>query len=238
MSRSVIATSVPSTELVSTTDMSALLHGYAGTEEAFLTLVISAARDYVEQMSGYSLMPRSYVQYCDRFPMQSVYAALVPIPLPLIGWVPGRMRHRSPYEIALLRNPVMSVTKIVYIDLTGTPQTLNPGVDFAADVTCVPARVLPLPTPPGTNPVKSFWPACLPGPQSVAIFYTAGYYTTQDELTTDSLPRDLGFPPIMKLLVMQLAAHWFLNRDLSAVPCMIDDLLVANRVVDYNPSIE
>lgn len=240
MSRSVIQVSVPSTELVQLSDMSPLVHGYPDNEASFLSMVIAAARDHVEQQTGYSLMPRSFIQFCDRFPMQSLFSPMLPVPLPYIGLAPGGAwsGRRSPYEITLLRGPAQAVTQIVYNDATGTPQTLLPGVAFSVDLTSTPARVLPLPAPLGTFPITSYWPICTPGPQAVAIYFSAGYYTSQDQLTTDALPRDLGFPPILKLLVMQLAAHWFVYRDLGSVPPAISDLINANRVVDYNPSIE
>lgn len=241
MSRSVIQVSVPSSELVTSADMSPMLHGYPTAEEAFLTMTIAAARDYVEGMSGYCLAPRNFIQYADRFPMQSIASPIIPITLPMLGIAPGMGRYarRSPFEIALLRNPVQAVEKIVYLDLTGTLQTILPDTDFAADLTSTPGRVLPLPTPPGTVPLKSLWPVCLPGPQSVAIFYTAGYYTVQDEMTDETTPRDLGFPPILKTLVMALTEKWFVNRDnYGEVPPAIDNLIYQNRVTDYNPSIE
>jgi hypothetical protein len=237
MSRSIIEVSVPSTELVQLSDMDTMLHGYATSEESFLTLVIQAARNYVEGMTGYSLMPRNFIQYCDRFPMQSVLAPMFPYLRVVPN--PGVYGQRSPYEITLLRNPVQAIDHIVYVDVNGNPQTLEPETDFVADTTSVPGRVTPLPVNVGSLPLVALWPACLPGPKSVAIYFSAGYYqTTQNEMTPEDQPRQLGYPPILKLIVMQLAAHWFTYRDLGAVPPAIDDLLIANRVVDYNPSVE
>ena len=239
--RSIIQVSVPSTELVTSADMSPMLHGYPAGEASFLALTITAARDYVEGMTGYCLAPRNFIQYSDRFPMQSLFSPMFPIPFPLLGFVPSinSTVQRSPYEIELMRNPVLAVSQIVYLDTTWTPQTLLPGVDFAADLTSTPARVTPMPQTLGSSALKFFWPACLPGPKSVAIYYTAGYYTTADQLTTEAQPRDLGFPPILKALVMALTEKWFVNRDnYGEVPKPIQDLIFANRVTDYNPSIE
>ncbi len=236
MSRSVIQVSVPSTELVTSTDMAPMLHTYPAGEASFLALTITAARDYVEGMTGYCLAPRDYIQYADRFPMQSAFAQSFPIPLPLLGYVPGfnSNSRRSPYEMELLRNPGMAISKITYVDMTGTLQTLTPGTDFAADLTSVPARVTPL-----TAPGKSFWPVCLPGPKAVAIYFTAGYYTTADQMTTEAQIRDLGFPPVLKAIVMALTLAWFVNRDnFGEVSKPIQDLIIANRVTDYNPSVE
>lgn len=240
MSRSIIQVSVPSMELVQPSDMDAMLHGFPTGETSFLELTIAAARDHIEGMTGYCLAPRDFIQYEDRFPMQSVYSPLVPVPLPLMGVIPAQAyARRNPYEIALLRNPAQSISQIVYTDLSGTPQTLTPGTDFTADATSVPARVLPKATPPGTTPVTSFWPACLPGPKAVAIYFNAGYYTAADQLTTEATPRDMGAPPILKVLVMALAQRWFIYRDsYGEVPKVLEDLILSNRVVDYNPGIQ
>jgi len=239
MSRSVIQVSVPSTELVTSADMSPMLHGYPSGEESFLTQTIAAARDYIEGHTGYSLAPRDFIQYADRFPMQSIFSTQFPVPPPLMGYVPGLGTRRSPFEIILRRNPVLALSKIEYVDLTGNFVTLNPDTDFAVDLTSEPARVLPLPTPPGTSTLKSFWPACLPGPKSVAIYFTAGFYTTKDQLTTEAQPRDMGAPPALKALVMALTRDWFIDRDnYGYVKPNIMDMILSQRVTDYNPEIE
>lgn len=233
MSRSVIRVSVPSTELVTSADMSPMLHSYPSSEESFLTMTIAAARDLVEGHTGYSLAPSDFVQYADRFPMQegvSVGIRFTGLVYP-VNYHPFFVRGRSPFEIEFMRNPALSISKIEYIDVNGAKQTLTPNTDFAVDLTSTPARVSPLP--------GSVWPVALRGPKAVAIFYNAGFYTSANQLTTETQPRVMGYPPTLKALVMALAEKWFINRNnYGEVPPAIMDLIVSNRITDYNPSIE
>jgi len=240
MSRSIIQTSNPTVEIVQPADLTTYLHGYAGTEDDFLSTLIASARNYVEDMTGYCLAERDFVQYADRFPMfpfaPSALGPLYGVVTPFVGgpvtsFPAGFEAKRNPFEITLWRYPVLEVSKIVYNDMNGNPVELEPGTDFIADCTSEPARVCPM--------GNKFWPQLyMVGPKAVAIYLTAGYDSDPNALTTEDPPRAVGYPPILKLLVMQLAAHWYLNRDLSQVPATINQLLLSNRVVDYNPSIE
>lgn len=240
MSRSIIQTSVPSTEIVQPSDMYTFLDGYPGTEDAFLTTLIQASRDYVEGKTGYCLAPRTFIEYLDRFPMfdfaPSSFGPLFGVAAPFFmngpisSYPTGFENKRNPFEIELGRNPVQAVDHIEYTDLQGNVKELYPGTDFVADLTSEPARVAPL--------AKTLWPVALGQPKAVAIFYTAGYFPTFDAETQETPPRVLGYPPILKLVIMQLAVHWYIKRDVGPVPVAIDDVIFANRVVDYNPDIE
>jgi hypothetical protein len=237
MSGSVIQVSVPSTDLVQPSDLYPFIQDYSGSEDAFLTTLIESALNYVEDMSGFCLMPRDFIQYRDRFPIfpfagaafGPLFGVATPFFLngPITGYPGGFEAIRNPFEIIIQRNPVQSVGNITYFDLTNTPQTLVAGTDFLVDLTGQLARITP--------PARGTWPLALQQPKAVAIPFVAGFFTTLNELTTESQPRVLGYPPILKTVVKQLAAHWYQNRDVSVVPCGIDDLIYKNRVVDYHP---
>lgn len=222
MSRSVTRITVPSTELVTSADMSAMLHSYPTAEESFLTSTIAAARDTVEGHTGYSLAASDFIQYGDRFPMQGVSKLCTAISI-LPGGVQSRWSGRSPFEIEFMRNPVLSVSKIEYTDLDGVVQTLSPDTDFLADLTSTPARVTPI--------SGEVWPTALRGPKAVAIYHTAGF--------TPDAAQSVEKLPTLKALVMALTEKWFINRNnYGEVPPAIWDMLQANRITTYNPSIE
>jgi hypothetical protein len=237
MGRSVIRTTVPSTELVTSADMSPMLHSYPVTEESFLTMTIAAARDLVEAYTGYSLAPSNFIQYADMFPLQGGFRA--GMPFIGIGILENQLanqfaylsKSRSPFELELMRNPGLAITKIEYVDLNGVLQTLLPDTDFTADLTSIPARVMPLP--------GKLWPIALRGPKAVAIYYTAGYYTNATQLTTETQPRAMGCPPQLKAIVMALTEKWFINRNnYGEVPNAIWGLILSNSIINYNPGIE
>ena len=223
MSRSVIRVSVPSTELVTSADMSPMLHGYPSSEESFLTMTIAAARDLVEGHTGYSLAASDFIQYADRFPMQGYDHCLAPFNYALHG-LPGLpWEKRSPLEIEFRRNPALTISKIEYVDTNGVTQTLEPGTDFAVDLTCSPARVMPLP--------RMVWPVALRSPKAVALYYTAGF--------TPGAAASVETLPTLKAIVMALTEKWFINRNnYGEVPAAIWDLINSNRVTNYNPGIE
>jgi len=237
MSRSIIETSLPESELVQPSDLYTFLHGYPGTEDDFLTTLIAAARNEVEGKSGYCLAPRTFTQYADHFPMfaymTSVWGPLTGVVMPWVGGpisaLPaGFEPKRNPFEMQLWRSPVRSVDRITYCDpTTGDPVTLAADTDYIADVSAMPARIWPAP--------GKIWPTAQRRPQSVAIDFTAGYSTDPTDVVDG---RVMAYPPILKLIVMQLAAYWYLHRDMvGTTPDAINDLILSNRLADYNPDI-
>jgi uncharacterized phiE125 gp8 family phage protein len=93
-----------------------------------------------------------------------------------------------------MRSPLVSVTSIGYTDTAGSSQTVTNTV-YAADIY----------TAPGTIRLayNQTWPADNRGDvNDIAITYTAGYGTT---------PADV--PDTLYVAVMQLAGHWYENRE-------------------------
>jgi hypothetical protein len=143
--------------------------------------LMKAARRQIERWTGLTLAQRSFVQYQDGFPFfpyfQSPYAPLFgaafpfyfgygPIasyPYPAIGGLQNQML--DPFQVVALRNPITSITSIVYIGTDGLKHALVPFRDFIPDFAT--GRVLPL---PGQR-----WPVSIIGANSVQIFFTAGY---------------------------------------------------------------
>jgi len=243
VSRSISEVSVPTTELVTPADLSTLLQGaIIDDNDPFALLCCSGARQMAEDLLGYYLTPRDFVQYADRFPIFAypsaalgpLYGVQVPQGTgPITSYPAGFASVRNPFDIALLANPVQSVAKITYKDLSGATQELDVDTDFTADLSAKPARVSPLP--------NAGWPVALPGPQSVRIYFTAGFAADPNAIQAAQGTHDarvVGYPQKLKLLVLQLAGHWWITRDITDVPQGITNAIISCRLEDFNPSME
>lgn len=85
-------------------------------EDPEITLMIEAAREICEMISGRQFINATWPEYFDRFP--------------------------SP-ELRLARPPLSSITSIQYVDTGGTTQTWDSG-DYQVDTISEPARVKPV----------------------------------------------------------------------------------------------
>jgi hypothetical protein len=182
---SIVEISLPAVEPVDpVAELTPYLQRPAATREAVLIKTLGiAARRQLEDMLGLTLANRNFVQYEDGFPFfpyfQSPYAPLFgaafpfyfgygPIasyPYPAIGGLQNQMV--SPFEKRLMRTPVTSVQKILYVGTDGKTHQLTAGVDFVVDYSSQPGRLAPL---PGQR-----WPVGILGLNTVQIFFSAGY---------------------------------------------------------------
>jgi|SRR5580698_2898309 hypothetical protein len=212
------------------------------SDEATVELLITAAREYIEDCTGLMLAPRAYVQSLDSFPFYPYsrepygtlygvgalslyfgYGPILPTPIPPYGM---NQNGNLPFQIVLLGNPVTAVDRIVYIGTDGEPHTLLPGRDFVADMTSFPARVTPLP--------GQVWPQCTLGANCVQVFFTSGFATdpttietvsdTDDTTQPDDVVPDppqqqasftfvSGIPQKLVTAILLLVSHWYFNRD-------------------------
>ena len=84
-------------------------------DDAFIGTIISSAREYVENFTGYQLLSATYTQYLDKFPNKNT-------------------------AIELLMNPVSAVTHVKYYDSDNTLQTWNTS-NYDTDLKGKPARI-------------------------------------------------------------------------------------------------
>src|SRR6185437_8956947 len=98
---------------------------------------------------------------------------------------PLQETERLPFTISLSPTPVTAIDKILYVDLTGTVNQLNPGTDFIVDLTSEPARIGPVP--------GGLWPQGIIGLANVQVFFTAGFSPYSTATLTETLPA--GTPP-------------------------------------------
>lgn len=109
--------------------------GTSTTEDALITALISAAREYCENYTSRALATQTLEMYLDRFPCA--------------------------YEIELLRPPLQSVTSVTYTDSAGTTTTMTANTDYIVDADSMMGRIVlpygklwPSFTPYSVNPIK------------------------------------------------------------------------------------
>lgn len=117
----------PAAEPITLATVKAHLRVDTQADDALLGIYLQAAREAVEAASGRSLVNKLYRQSHDHFPRHDGH----------FGAYTGPLHYREPYYnehhrwiekhcIKLLRSPLVSVQKIVYLDQSGTQQTLLP----------------------------------------------------------------------------------------------------------------
>jgi len=182
-------------------------------EDAQITLLIQAAREEIEDLTGRSGNPTQYQYTIDRFPL-----------LPNSQYTPGNPSLLTPvlqntwplspssWAIWLPRSPLISVDSFNYLDVNGDLQTV-PTENYVVDNQSEPPRIVP------AN--QSYWPATTFSPDTVQIIFTAGYQA-------DSGP---PMPARYQTAIMMLAAHWYEHREaagemrVSEVPLAFDSIV-------------
>ena len=140
-------------------------------DDTLIPIYITAARQWAEKYTRRAFFNQTWTLNLDHFPFFNCASTL-----------PTRSRHDWIYwegyfdgiMIRLPRPTCVSVTRITYVDLTGTTQTLDPST-YSVDITSEPARIIPA--------QGQFWPytqAYLPG--SVQITFVAGSYGDGEEV--------------------------------------------------------
>jgi uncharacterized phiE125 gp8 family phage protein len=184
-------------------------------EDILISALISAARDYCEQVIQRAIYNQTYVLSLDQFNYDDWRSTI-----PMARRNP--LRFSALWESMALRIPMprlVSVTSITYLDVTGTKQTLDPST-YNVDVSSEPARIVPA--------VNLTWPTTdYYAPGSVKVTFVAGSYG--DGVETDTCPASI------RQAILLLIGHWYSNREaasalsLRSVPMAVDALLNAYR---------
>lgn len=130
-------------------------------DDALITAMISACRDFAETKTQRSLMTQTWVLTLDSFPGPS-----------LMGVPFGRAYSLPEHAIILERPPVQSITSIKYLDTSSTQQTM-PTTDYVdltnggAQRVDAPVRITPV--------FGKIWPINQPQIGAVQVQYIAGY---------------------------------------------------------------
>ena len=118
----------PVEEPVTLTMLKNHMHESTTDNDDLIAIYLSAARVKIEGFLGRSLINKGYVQTFDHFPRRNHEDG------GSFGHDPGR-RHYRHLEIKLGRAPLVAVSRVEYLDLNGTLQTMLPRIDtpWAAD---------------------------------------------------------------------------------------------------------
>ncbi|MFZ6755762.1 head-tail connector protein [Undibacterium sp. Ji50W] len=128
-------------------------------DDLLIGMLITAARQYAEQLTARSFITQQWRCTIDSFPGQQ-NASYVP-------W--GSTFSLPDNAILLEKGPFQSIDAIQYVDMAGITQTM-PSSDYIADLTGPLARITPK--------FGKIWPITLPQIASVKVDFTCGYGAT------------------------------------------------------------
>lgn len=170
-----------------------------GLRDEELELIIGAAREHVEAYLRRALVTQTWELVLERFanenplsrpPQYRDEAWVIP------GWAyfdylsePWQRMCERPY-IELPFGTLASVTSVIYVDGTGTPQTMTPTTDYSVDTVNVPGRIRPA--------FGKTWPQHRQQWDAVKVQYVVGW-------AVDAVPKSIQQALLM--LVNKLYEH-------------------------------
>lgn len=181
-------------------------------DDAYISSLISAAREHVERTTRRAIFSQTWEMSLDAFPCGSDYSTVAPYTRDNFY---GCGLYLDWTAITLPVPRLQSITSITYLDGFGNQQTVDPST-YTADTRSEPARVMPV-----NGSLWPFPPVYTPG--SVVVTFVAGSYG--DGALTNTCPRAL-----MQAILL-LVGHWYINREavsstqMSNVPLAVDSLI-------------
>jgi uncharacterized phiE125 gp8 family phage protein len=168
------------------------------SDAPFVTSLIPPCRRIVENYIGRALMPQTWTGYYDDFIERDrrfktgMNVSGTNVPLPFHD--SSRFSQQWPLiaHLELPKPPVQSVESVIYLDPTGTPQTLDPSI-YLTDLVTEPCRIY-------LRPGKA-WPPYLAARNTIAIECVCGYESI------DLIPENA------KLAIKMLVANFYENRE-------------------------
>lgn len=149
--------SPPAAEPLSLVEAKLHLKVDVSDDDALITALISAVRQYAETELNRSLVTQSWKYTMDRFPGALGFSRAAP-------W---GTEYSHPDNVLLLeKGPHTSITSINYVDMSGSAQVMPPA-DYVADLTGPLARITPV--------FGKIWPVTLPQIASASVTFVAGY---------------------------------------------------------------
>lgn len=172
----------PITEPISLCDMKNYLRVDIDDDDDLIGTLISTARERAEDLTARCLLRQQWTFAMDKFPSWYGHDSGA-------TWFGYHRhpRHHSMFRddslaIILPRGPVLSVDSIIWRDLKGVINTLDPNL-YETDLVSEPARIRPL--------YNGHWPFAVFDTNSVVITFTAGHEQTVTETLT--LPAEAPF---------------------------------------------
>ncbi len=179
----------PVGEPVSLTEAKLHLRVDVTDDDALITALITAARQYAETLTQRQFVTATWKLVLDSFPGPSLMGVPAGTPFSLPG-----------HAILLNKSPVQAVSSINYLDMSGTQQTM-PSTDYVVDTSCEPARITPV--------FGKIWPISLPQIGAVTVTFTAGYGAPDNNTPPNWSPAPVpeGIKAWMKVRIGSMYQH-------------------------------
>lgn len=170
----------------------------ANAEDALITELIVAAREWCENDIGRALVPQTFEFTTSAWPYSS-------------GWGGGT-------EVLLPMSPISSVSSVVYLDVAGTPVTLADSA-YTLNNWSEPGWLYSV--------AGTAWPTAMSAPNAITIRYLAGYTLPNGSPADMPLPKSIKSAMLLivghlfenreqstelKLMNLPLAAESLLDR--------------------------
>jgi uncharacterized phiE125 gp8 family phage protein len=210
----------PAAEPVSLIETKNFVKQDAPDDDALISGLITAARDWCETYTGRALVTQTWQMQMDAFPGyisrnssegQSVAAYASG------GW--SWLGNRWGFVLPVA--PVQSITSIAYNDQGGTSQTL-PLSAYNVDTFSSPARVFPV--------FSTFWPLTQYAPNAIKVSFICGYGLPTFDPATGAPTSWAGqpVPEAIRTAIFMLVSWMYNNRDSS---------INTNGVIRDNPVV-
>lgn len=198
-----ILITAPTEEPVSVAELRAHLRDPADADSV-LTRLIKAAREYVEEATGLALISQTRELTLDAWPGGGDG----------LGWwdgvQDGAIIGRAPRYVELPRGPLISITSVKTYD-TGNNATTWEAGNYFADTGTRPGRLALLD--------GAVWPVPTRAAAGIVIRYVAGYANAA------------AVPNALALAILQIAAHWYENRELASLDAVNKVPMQAERIL-------
>lgn len=198
-----ILITAPTEEPVSVAELRAHLRDPADADSV-LTRLIKAAREYVEEATGLALISQTRELTLDAWPGGGDG----------LGWwdgvQEGAIIGRAPRYVELPRGPLIFITSVKTYDTGNNATTWEPG-NYFADTGNRPGRLALLD--------GAVWPVPTRAASGIVIRYVAGYANAA------------AVPNALALAILQIAAHWYEHRELTAIDAVNKVPMQAERIL-------
>jgi hypothetical protein len=223
-----VVVSGPVNEPIDLTTAKNFLRVSIDDDDLLIGLLITAARETAEVLTGRSIATKTYRQTMDSFPYfaDSMFSQQAMPPAYYSRPLYATTMWNYSQMIKLYAPRCIAVNSIKYVDPNNVLQTLDP-TKYIVDTDAEPARLFP-------GPAGGNWPACLYVPNAVQIEFVAGYDTPPSA--------DATIPKGLMTLILLLLSGFYENREPSVygsvneLPYHLQALVYANRIIDVAPT--
>lgn len=174
--------------------------GHAHPEDALVTELITAARERCEVETSRAFVTQTCDLFLDTFPFGGGFLLRRVREVGDVGagWLPSSQAIRVP------RPPLVSVASVAYLDDAGDLVTIDPSNYRVLASRTAPGRIEPA--------IGYSWPATQPTSDAVQVRFVCGYGAAS------------AVPIAVKHAIRLLVAHYYENREATAVGARLEEL--------------